>query len=181
MTKIFSTGIEIENTAMKMNSEFSQITLWGSAALGHHDDYYYENLDYYINNLNFFILLHFNLISKNKFRFSLNFDPYFSYTIYSRTTGHIEKTEFNVVWDHPSGFYTVNEELKQYDIKESPIKNIEKVSLGAKLGYDLEFNISHNISLLFVHNYYFIKHNTLNNNPSYLQSMKLSMGAIYNF
>jgi len=179
LTKIFSSGIEIENTAIKMNSEYSETSYWGSAFLGHYEAYYYENLDYNLNNLNFFVLLHFNLISKNKIRLSLNIDPYFSYTIYSKVKGMIEQTEFITVYDTAYGHEVVNPELRTHDINESP--NIEKINLGFKLGYNLEFNISQNISLLFIHNYYFIKNNTLNNKPRNLQSMKLSLGLCYRF
>ncbi|HOB77087.1 MAG TPA: hypothetical protein PLS14_00030 [Bacteroidales bacterium] len=172
--QILSLGLEIANTATKLKTKSADVI----GAMGHK----YQDLDYNINYLNFILLLQFNIFSKNKIDININLNPYISYIIYSKVTGYIESWSTIILQDSLGNLFS-RPSHSIINLNESPIKDINKLLRGFRIGYDIEYAYKPNVSFLFA-NYFCYTTSTnisCSNCEGKWRSIAFSLGIIYKF
>jgi hypothetical protein len=166
--KIFSLGFELSNTTTKLNTKSTS-------------RFIYYKLNYYINYLNFLPLFRFNILTIGKFNINLKINPYFSYIIYSKEIGEIQKYPIMNIKNN-SNNYIMNSKL--YPINQSPAKDLNKFFHGFRLGYNIEYAYRPNVSFLFANDFYYNNISNLNitcNCEGKWRSIAFSLGVIYKF
>jgi len=136
----FSLGLALENAATKIQTDVTEKTGYLCSLR--------EKLDYDINYLNLSFLFKLNLINNRKFNFDLNLGPYIGGIVHSSVTGQVEKMDYEMLRDTNYLFNIPSPLPSSYEVDESPILNSFNLFTGFKIGYDLQFNLKDNLSIL---------------------------------
>jgi hypothetical protein len=127
--------------------------------------------------------LQFNIFSKNKIDININLNPYISYIIYSKVTGYIESWSTIILQDSLGNLFS-RPSHSIINLNESPIKDINKLLRGFRIGYDIEYAYRPNVSFLFANDFYYNNISNLNitcNCEGKWRSIAFSLGVIYKF